>query len=155
MYATSPLVHHVSLSIPQKFTDDPMHDPWVIAPGRDIYYSYVPRYAATRGLLWSHLGWMFFRRHYERISQIDKEDLESDPGKPWILSLYRDRLKEVYSRSISAQVLRLVAIMWGVLNTEFTAGSPPYGLHVFCHSNPARKVVGRRSRSLCLGRVSG
>ncbi|GBE86650.1 Acyl-CoA desaturase [Sparassis crispa] len=46
-----------------RFTDDPVHDP----------------YAATRGLLWSHMGWIFFQSHYTRLDRIEKSDLERDP----------------------------------------------------------------------------
>ncbi|KAJ7833299.1 hypothetical protein B0H13DRAFT_2349722 [Mycena leptocephala] len=49
----------------QKFTDDPVHDP----------------YAATRGLFYSHIGWLFYKPVHERISLADREDLDSDPGK--------------------------------------------------------------------------
>ncbi|OSD00807.1 hypothetical protein PYCCODRAFT_1459962 [Trametes coccinea BRFM310] len=46
-----------------RFTDDPVHDP----------------YAATKGLLWSHMGWIFFKSKYERLDSIDRDDLENDP----------------------------------------------------------------------------
>ncbi|PCH34242.1 hypothetical protein WOLCODRAFT_130280 [Wolfiporia cocos MD-104 SS10] len=46
-----------------RFTDDPVHDP----------------YAATRGLLWSHMGWIFFKRQYERMELLDRDDLDNDP----------------------------------------------------------------------------
>ncbi|KAI0354610.1 hypothetical protein OH77DRAFT_1425672 [Trametes cingulata] len=46
-----------------RFTDDPAHDP----------------YAATRGLFWSHMGWIFFKARYERLESIDRGDLERDP----------------------------------------------------------------------------
>ncbi|KAF8600828.1 hypothetical protein BDV93DRAFT_496266 [Ceratobasidium sp. AG-I] len=46
-----------------RFTDDPTHDP----------------YAATRGLLYAHVGWIFRKPKYERMSRIDKDDLERDP----------------------------------------------------------------------------
>ncbi|KAG8703703.1 hypothetical protein FRC08_002674 [Ceratobasidium sp. 394] len=46
-----------------RFTDDPLHDP----------------YAATRGLLYAHAGWIFRKPKYERMSRIDKDDLEADP----------------------------------------------------------------------------
>ncbi|KAK2461446.1 hypothetical protein APHAL10511_005909 [Amanita phalloides] len=46
-----------------RFTDDPVNDP----------------YAATRGLLFSHIGWMFIKRKYERLNQMDQQDLASDP----------------------------------------------------------------------------
>ena len=38
------------------------------------------RYAATRGLFFSHMGWIFYKPNYERMGLIDKEDLENDPG---------------------------------------------------------------------------
>ncbi|KAJ7091021.1 hypothetical protein C8R44DRAFT_720097 [Mycena epipterygia] len=46
-----------------RYTDDPNHDP----------------YAASRGLFYSHIGWLFYKPIYERIHLIDREDLESDP----------------------------------------------------------------------------
>ncbi|CAE6472710.1 unnamed protein product [Rhizoctonia solani] len=46
-----------------RFTDDPIHDP----------------YAATRGLWYAHVGWIFRKPRYERMSLIDKGDLEADP----------------------------------------------------------------------------
>ncbi|KAF7302757.1 Stearoyl-CoA desaturase [Mycena chlorophos] len=36
-------------------------------------------YAATRGLLWSHMGWIFFKPNYERMELVDRDDLDSDP----------------------------------------------------------------------------
>ncbi|KAL0071122.1 hypothetical protein AAF712_001680 [Marasmius tenuissimus] len=47
----------------KRFTDDPVHDP----------------YAATRGLLFSHMGWIFFKPKYEKLDLVDREDLEKDP----------------------------------------------------------------------------
>ncbi|EED79703.1 predicted protein [Postia placenta Mad-698-R] len=47
----------------KRFTDDPVHDP----------------YAATRGLLWSHMGWIFFKPRYDRLKVIEQDDLRSDP----------------------------------------------------------------------------
>ena len=41
----------------------------------------VHRYAATRGLLWSHMGWIFRKPVYERMKLVDSEDLNSDPSK--------------------------------------------------------------------------
>lgn len=46
-----------------RFTDDPVHDP----------------YAATRGLFYSHIGWIFFKPEYQRLELVDREDLVSDP----------------------------------------------------------------------------
>ncbi|KAJ7754945.1 hypothetical protein DFH07DRAFT_822247 [Mycena maculata] len=46
-----------------RFTDDPVHDP----------------YAATNGLFYSHMGWIFFKPKYERMELVDREDLDSDP----------------------------------------------------------------------------
>ncbi|KAF8078933.1 hypothetical protein FPV67DRAFT_85563 [Lyophyllum atratum] len=45
-----------------RFTDDPVHDP----------------YAATRGLFYSHIGWIFFKPKYERLELVDREDLLAD-----------------------------------------------------------------------------
>ncbi|KAF8899049.1 hypothetical protein BD779DRAFT_1607641 [Infundibulicybe gibba] len=53
-----------------RFTDDPVHDP----------------YAATRGLFYSHMGWIFYKPIYERLELVDREDLDSDPV-PLALSL--------------------------------------------------------------------
>ncbi|KAH9849215.1 hypothetical protein C2E23DRAFT_888403 [Lenzites betulinus] len=41
---------------------DPVHDP----------------YAATKGFLWSHLGWIFFKSRYDRMKTIDQDDLDKD-----------------------------------------------------------------------------
>ncbi|KZO96323.1 hypothetical protein CALVIDRAFT_563820 [Calocera viscosa TUFC12733] len=46
-----------------RFTDDPEHDP----------------YAASRGLLFSHMGWIFCKPKYDRMALIEKGDLERDP----------------------------------------------------------------------------
>ncbi|KAH7925171.1 hypothetical protein BV22DRAFT_1105047 [Leucogyrophana mollusca] len=46
-----------------RFTDDPQHDP----------------YAATRGLFYSHMGWIFFKPKYERLDLVDRGDLDNDP----------------------------------------------------------------------------
>ncbi|KAF9261648.1 hypothetical protein L218DRAFT_869440 [Marasmius fiardii PR-910] len=46
-----------------RFTDDFEHDP----------------YAATRGLFYSHMGWIFFKPKYEKMKLVDREDLERDP----------------------------------------------------------------------------
>ncbi|KAF9486465.1 hypothetical protein BDN70DRAFT_870009 [Pholiota conissans] len=46
-----------------RFTDDPLHDP----------------YAATKGLFYSHMGWIFYKPTYERMALIERDDLESDP----------------------------------------------------------------------------
>ncbi|ESK86954.1 acyl- desaturase [Moniliophthora roreri MCA 2997] len=46
-----------------RFTDDPVHDP----------------YAATRGLLHSHVGWIFFKPTYEKMELVDRQDLDNDP----------------------------------------------------------------------------
>ncbi|KZT62668.1 hypothetical protein CALCODRAFT_489670 [Calocera cornea HHB12733] len=46
-----------------RFTDDPEHDP----------------YAASRGLLYSHMGWIFWKPKYDRLALIEKGDLERDP----------------------------------------------------------------------------
>ncbi|KAG8850545.1 hypothetical protein FRC20_001991, partial [Serendipita sp. 405] len=48
---------------PYKFTDDPVHDP----------------YAATRGLFFSHMGWIFRKPTYTKLSLIEKDDLDRDP----------------------------------------------------------------------------
>ncbi|KAJ3533471.1 hypothetical protein NM688_g7277 [Phlebia brevispora] len=45
-----------------RYTDDLVHDP----------------YAATRGMLWAHVGWIFYKTEYERMSLINREDLDKD-----------------------------------------------------------------------------
>ncbi|KAF9454214.1 hypothetical protein P691DRAFT_798462 [Macrolepiota fuliginosa MF-IS2] len=47
----------------RRFTDDPIHDP----------------YAATRGLLYSHVGWIFFKPTYNKLHLIETDDLDKDP----------------------------------------------------------------------------
>lgn len=39
----------------------------------------VYSYDAQRGLLWSHIGWIFYKPKYEKTHLIDKKDLEADP----------------------------------------------------------------------------
>ncbi|KXN88871.1 Acyl-CoA desaturase [Leucoagaricus sp. SymC.cos] len=46
-----------------RFTDDPIHDP----------------YAATRGLFYSHVGWIFFKPNYGKLDLIETDDLDRDP----------------------------------------------------------------------------
>ncbi|KJA28511.1 hypothetical protein HYPSUDRAFT_33933 [Hypholoma sublateritium FD-334 SS-4] len=46
-----------------RFTDDPLHDP----------------YAATKGLFYSHMGWIFYKPTYKRMELIERDDLENDP----------------------------------------------------------------------------
>ncbi|KZT62669.1 hypothetical protein CALCODRAFT_548885 [Calocera cornea HHB12733] len=46
-----------------RFTDDPEHDP----------------YAASLGLLYSHMGWIFWKPNYDRLVLVEKGDLERDP----------------------------------------------------------------------------
>ncbi|KAF5312206.1 hypothetical protein D9619_002627 [Psilocybe cf. subviscida] len=46
-----------------RFTDDLLHDP----------------YAATRGLFYSHMGWIFYKPTYEKMELIERDDLERDP----------------------------------------------------------------------------
>ncbi|KAF8514750.1 hypothetical protein JB92DRAFT_3088505 [Gautieria morchelliformis] len=45
-----------------RFTDDPVHDP----------------YSASRGLFYSHMGWIFFKPSYSRMASVDRSDLEKD-----------------------------------------------------------------------------
>ncbi|KAF4604906.1 hypothetical protein EYR40_003689 [Pleurotus pulmonarius] len=47
----------------KRFTDDPVQDP----------------YAATRGLFYSHMGWIFFKPNYGKLEFVDRNDLDSDP----------------------------------------------------------------------------
>jgi hypothetical protein len=44
---------------------------------------YYLRYCATRGFLFSHMGWIFFKTEYPKLHLIecDSEDLEEDPGE--------------------------------------------------------------------------
>ena len=51
------------------------------------FWCNLPSYSATRGLLWSHMGWIFYKQHYERIDVIDKEDLDSDPSRSCLQTL--------------------------------------------------------------------
>ncbi|KAG6817938.1 hypothetical protein H0H87_012406 [Tephrocybe sp. NHM501043] len=44
-------------------------------------------YAATRGLFYSHIGWIFFKPNYDRMETVDREDLVADPGACTIKTL--------------------------------------------------------------------
>ncbi|KAF8322246.1 hypothetical protein DL93DRAFT_2050887 [Clavulina sp. PMI_390] len=46
-----------------RYTDDPVHDP----------------YCATKGLYYSHMGWIFRKPTYPRMHLIDRSDLDNDP----------------------------------------------------------------------------
>ncbi|KAI0275182.1 fatty acid desaturase-domain-containing protein [Gloeopeniophorella convolvens] len=46
-----------------RFTDDEENDP----------------YCATRGFLFSHVGWIFFKPNYAKLHLIERDDLEEDP----------------------------------------------------------------------------
>lgn len=46
-----------------RYTDDPVHDP----------------YAATNGLFYSHMGWIFYKPVYDRMKLIEQDDLNRDP----------------------------------------------------------------------------
>ncbi|KAI0283721.1 hypothetical protein BGY98DRAFT_1105800 [Russula aff. rugulosa BPL654] len=50
-----------------RFTDDEENDP----------------YCATRGLLFSHVGWIFFKPKYPKLHLIERNDLEDDPVVRW------------------------------------------------------------------------
>jgi stearoyl-CoA desaturase (delta-9 desaturase) len=36
-------------------------------------------YSANKGLLWSHVGWIFVKEEYPALRLVDKGDLDSDP----------------------------------------------------------------------------
>lgn len=67
----------------QRYTDDPVHDPYVIFLLTLRMCSLIIRvpfsYSATRGLWWSHMGWIFWKPNYERMELVDREDLDNDP----------------------------------------------------------------------------
>ncbi|KAI0283715.1 hypothetical protein BGY98DRAFT_1087781 [Russula aff. rugulosa BPL654] len=50
-----------------RFTDDEENDP----------------YCAARGLLFSHVGWIFFKPKYPKLHLIERNDLEDDPVVRW------------------------------------------------------------------------
>ena len=45
------------------------------------------RYAATRGLFFSHMGWIFYKPSYEKIGLIDKDDIDNDFGMPCLRAI--------------------------------------------------------------------
>ena len=79
------------LPLAQRFTDDPRHDPYVISLyyGSSRYDGPDRRYAATKGLLWSHMGWIFFKSRYDRMKTIESKDLDNDIGMQLIKFLQR------------------------------------------------------------------
>jgi hypothetical protein len=65
---------------------------------------YYLRYSATRGLLFSHVGWIFFKPKYPKLHLIEREDLEEDPGE----STRRDPASRVKSADrVPCLVVRL------------------------------------------------
>ncbi|KAF8527541.1 hypothetical protein BU17DRAFT_39442, partial [Hysterangium stoloniferum] len=75
-----------------RFTDDPEHDP----------------YAASRGLVFSHVGWIFFKPSYPRMSWIEKDDLDKD-----IVVRIQDRYFVYIAGFFSFIVPPLVGMIWG------------------------------------------
>lgn len=37
-------------------------------------------YAVTRGMVFAHMGWIFYKPSYPRMSSIGREDLDRDPS---------------------------------------------------------------------------
>jgi len=76
-------LHHLN-TLFQRFTDDEENDPCVSYYHRGSIWpnnclgSY--RYCATRGLVFSHVGWLFFTPNYPKLYLIEREDLDKDPG---------------------------------------------------------------------------
>jgi hypothetical protein len=69
----------------QRFTDDEENDPCVPVnycqhPVRLTNCSKLYSYCATRGLLFSHVGWIFFKPTYTKLHLIERDDLDQDPG---------------------------------------------------------------------------
>ncbi|GJJ12662.1 hypothetical protein Clacol_006906 [Clathrus columnatus] len=42
-------------------------------------------YSATKGLLFSHMGWIFFKPTYPRLESIERKDLDDDPVESAVL----------------------------------------------------------------------
>ncbi|KAF9053392.1 hypothetical protein BJ165DRAFT_1339927 [Panaeolus papilionaceus] len=75
-----------------RYTDDPIHDP----------------YAATRGMFYAHIGWVFFRPVYERMGMIEKDDLENDP-----VVRYQHKYYTPLALSFGLVFPILVGSLWG------------------------------------------
>lgn len=69
------------------------------------------RYSATRGLLYSHVGWIFFKPTYERLDLIERDDLLCDPGIVF-LTMALAPFDTHYSCQSSTQIL------WSVMRTS-------------------------------------
>jgi len=48
--------------------------------GYDLIRPTSARYSATKGLFYSHMGWIFYKPNYERMALVDRKDLDSDPS---------------------------------------------------------------------------
>ncbi|KAF9053403.1 hypothetical protein BJ165DRAFT_1339358 [Panaeolus papilionaceus] len=84
-----------------RYTDHPVHDP----------------YAATRGMFFAHLGWMFFDPEYERMDLVEKEDLESDP-----VVRYQDKYYVPIAISFGLGLPTLIGWLWGDALSAFIWG---------------------------------
>ncbi|KAJ7193290.1 hypothetical protein GGX14DRAFT_16256 [Mycena pura] len=84
-----------------RFTDDPIHDP----------------YAATKGLFYSHMGWIFFKPTYERMGLVDREDLDSDP-----VVRYQHKYYVPLALTFGFVVPTLLGMMWGDPSGAFVWG---------------------------------
>lgn len=56
------------------------HFPSRATSKKDWSFWFLHRYCATRGLLFSHVGWIFFKPKYAKLHLIERNDLEEDPG---------------------------------------------------------------------------
>lgn len=69
------------------------------------------RYSATRGLLYSHVGWIFFKPTYERLDLIERNDLLCDPG-----TIFLTRALAPFDTHYSCQ--SSTQVLWSVMPTS-------------------------------------
>ncbi|KAI0050568.1 hypothetical protein FA95DRAFT_1555494 [Auriscalpium vulgare] len=84
-----------------RFTDDEEHDP----------------YCATRGLLYSHVGWIFYKPKYEKLEFIERDDLEADP-----VVQFQHRYYVLLALFFGFVIPTLLGWTWGDANGAFIYG---------------------------------
>ncbi|KZS93155.1 hypothetical protein SISNIDRAFT_486077 [Sistotremastrum niveocremeum HHB9708] len=78
----------------KRYTDDPVNDP----------------YSASRGLFFSHVGWIFFKPSYEKMKLIDRADLDRDP-------VVRFQHRHYVPLALSTSLVLPAAIGWAMGDT--------------------------------------
>ncbi|TFY62685.1 hypothetical protein EVG20_g6608 [Dentipellis fragilis] len=126
-----------------RFTDDDEHDP----------------YSATRGLFFSHVGWIFYKPQYTKIDLVDRADLDRDPVLTYCAYVMQSCVSSIgiskvngFAEKPTAEITRAPAplIAW---HCTFLINSLAHwdGLQPFSDENTSRTNLVRFRPSCSLG----